>query len=80
MLNLMSTKFHENFLAHLLQLRTFKDVGLESICFAPMLGPFSGPKTIDSCTVQSILGLFNNDIYEFEYNNNYIDKMMTCAR
>ncbi|CAG9821327.1 unnamed protein product [Phaedon cochleariae] len=42
--------------------------GLENICFAPLRTVYSGPATVDECTVISLLGLFNNDISNFEKN------------
>ncbi|XP_060525180.1 NPC intracellular cholesterol transporter 1 homolog 1b-like [Cylas formicarius] len=40
-------------------------VGLDAICYAPTLNPFSAAKTISDCTVISLLGLFENDIERF---------------
>lgn len=41
------------------------NAGLEKICNSPMSSPYTGPITIDKCVVQSVLGLFNNDIETF---------------
>ncbi|XP_022904065.2 NPC intracellular cholesterol transporter 1 homolog 1b-like [Onthophagus taurus] len=55
-------------------------VDFVSICYAPLLGPFSPPRNIDACTVQSILGLFENDINIFQASEDYIDTMLKCAK
>ncbi|KAI4468752.1 npc intracellular cholesterol transporter 1 [Holotrichia oblita] len=79
--------FNKTFLLEVFQLQkliedifTDDNIGLKDICYAPLQGPFSSPRTVNSCTVMSILGLFNNDIDQFEAADDYIDTMMTCAR
>ncbi|KAJ8964878.1 hypothetical protein NQ314_004560 [Rhamnusium bicolor] len=56
--------------------------GLENICYAPMRTIFSGERTINECTVISLLGLFNNDGDYFN-NNNYsrnLEIMISCLQ
>ncbi|KAJ8952599.1 hypothetical protein NQ318_004146 [Aromia moschata] len=57
--------------------------GLESICYAPMRTVFSGERTINECTVMSLLGLFNNDIETFNktamYEDN-LEKLISCPQ
>ncbi|KAK9747109.1 Niemann-Pick C1 N terminus [Popillia japonica] len=79
--------FNKTFLLEVFKLQkliedifTDDNIGLKDICYAPLHGPFSSPRTVNSCTVMSILGLFNNDIDQFEAADDYIDTMMLCAR
>lgn len=56
--------------------------GLESICFSPLRTIFSGDRTIEECSVISLLGLFNNDINLFndtDYNTN-LEILITCLQ
>ncbi|RZC35061.1 Niemann-Pick C1 protein-like, partial [Asbolus verrucosus] len=51
--------------------------GLESICYAPLVTIFTGPKTIDVCTVQSLLGLFKNNVTKLE-SEKYPETFLKC--
>lgn len=56
---------------------------LEKICFSPMKNAFSGPTTVNECTVQSLLGYFKNDIDTFlkeVHENTYIKTILECAK
>lgn len=54
-------------------------IGLESICYAPLLNSFSGPITVKDCTVQSVLGYFGS--YDGLVNHdNYLEKLYTCIQ
>lgn len=45
-----------------------------------MVTPFSAPMTTDMCTVQSLLGFFNNDIDKFSESDDYLDTLITCLK
>ncbi|KAJ3648324.1 hypothetical protein Zmor_020135 [Zophobas morio] len=51
--------------------------GFENICYAPLVTVFSGPKTIDVCAVQSLLGFYDNDISAVEADN-YPQQLVDC--
>ncbi|EFN76025.1 Niemann-Pick C1 protein [Harpegnathos saltator] len=70
-----------------LQLGQETDEGLEKICYAPVQSDFTGPVTLDLCTVQSVWGYFQNDIDLFnntiisgEYVVNYLDHLYSCMQ
>ncbi|KAJ8924000.1 hypothetical protein NQ315_006776 [Exocentrus adspersus] len=56
--------------------------GLESICYSPMRTIFSGDRTIDECSIMSLLGLFNNDINRFNNGNDTtnLETLITCLQ
>lgn len=61
--------------------------GLQRICYAPVRNDFTGPTTVDLCTVQSVWGYFQNDLDKFEktdvsgpYEINYLDHLYKCAQ
>ncbi|XP_014484242.1 PREDICTED: Niemann-Pick C1 protein-like [Dinoponera quadriceps] len=61
--------------------------GLEKICYAPVQSEFTGPVTLDLCTVQSVWGYFQNDVDFFnntrisdEYEINYLDHLYSCMQ
>ncbi|XP_044021275.1 NPC intracellular cholesterol transporter 1 homolog 1b-like isoform X2 [Aphidius gifuensis] len=63
------------------------DEGLDKICYAPVQSDFTGPVTIDLCTVQSIWGYFQNDIDTFNeteeidgYEINYLNHIYKCLQ
>lgn len=45
-----------------------------------MVTAFSAPMTIDMCTIQSLLGLFNNDIEAFAASDTYLDTIIPCLK
>ncbi|KZC13635.1 Niemann-Pick C1 protein [Dufourea novaeangliae] len=86
--------FHEKFLLavyelqrKILQLGQDDDEGLERICHAPIRNDFTGPTTLDLCTVQSVWGYFQNDLKKFNktdisggYKISYLDHLYKCAQ
>ncbi|XP_076621985.1 NPC intracellular cholesterol transporter 1 homolog 1b [Colletes latitarsis] len=61
--------------------------GLERICYAPVQNDFTGPTTLDLCTVQSVWGYFQNNLERFNatdvsnsYERNYLDHLYECAQ
>lgn len=61
--------------------------GLEKICYAPVQSKFTGPVTLDLCTVQSVWGYFQNNVKAFnrtevndEYEKNYLDVLYKCTQ
>lgn len=63
------------------------DESLEKICYAPVQSEFTGPVTLDLCTVQSVWGYFQNDIDLFNntdtiggYESNYLDQLYKCLQ
>lgn len=70
-----------------MQLGQETNEGLEKICYAPVQNEFTGPITLDLCTVQSIWGYFQNDIENFNsisisagYEINYLDNLYMCMQ
>lgn len=63
-------------------------VGLENICYAPLTSSFTGPVTVDKCTIQSPWGWFQDDLSLLDeeeedvdgYLVNYLDHMMKCFK
>nr|XP_012232256.1 PREDICTED: Niemann-Pick C1 protein-like isoform X2 [Linepithema humile] len=71
----------------ILQIGRKKNEGLEKICYAPVQSEFTGPVTLDLCTVQSIWGYFQNDLEYFNktdnvngYEINYLDDIYSCMQ
>ncbi|XP_071646320.1 NPC intracellular cholesterol transporter 1 homolog 1b [Temnothorax longispinosus] len=71
----------------ILQLGQETGEGLEKICYAPVQSEFTGPVTLDLCTVQSIWGYFQNNLATFNktdikggYNTNYLDQLYMCMQ
>lgn len=70
-----------------LQLGQETGEGLEKICYAPVQSEFTGPVTLDLCTVQSLWGYFQNNIAIFNkteifkgYEINYLDHLYKCMQ
>ncbi|BES94988.1 niemann-pick [Nesidiocoris tenuis] len=60
---------------------------LESICYAPLTSPFSGPTRIKQCLLQSVWGYFQDDMDSFnaeeeegEFIVNYLDHIKSCSQ
>lgn len=71
----------------ILQLGQETDEGLEKICYAPVQSEFTGPVTLNLCTVQSVWGYFQNDFKKFNdtltvdgYETNYLDYLYKCMQ
>lgn len=71
----------------MLQIGQKMDEGLEKICYAPVQSEFTGPVTLDLCTVQSVWGYFQNDVKKFnnteienEYEKTYLDVLYKCTQ
>ncbi|XP_076173454.1 NPC intracellular cholesterol transporter 1 homolog 1b isoform X2 [Ptiloglossa arizonensis] len=71
----------------ILQLGQDVGEGLERICYAPVRSDFTGPTTLDLCTVQSVWGYFQNDLERFNRTQrsgtnerNYLDHLYECAQ
>ncbi|XP_076547894.1 NPC intracellular cholesterol transporter 1 homolog 1b [Osmia lignaria lignaria] len=71
----------------ILQLGQEDGEGLERICYAPVQNDFTGPVTLDLCTVQSVWGyfqnrldIFNQTIVSDPYEINYLDQLYKCAQ
>lgn len=69
------------------QLGQETDEGLEKICYAPVQSEFTGPVTLDLCTVQNVWGYFQNSIEKFNkinivegYEVNYLDHLYMCMQ
>ncbi|XP_065167705.1 NPC intracellular cholesterol transporter 1 homolog 1b-like [Atheta coriaria] len=78
--------FDKDFLLEVFELqKIIEDIQLDdgttlaSICYSPMSSAFTPPVDINACTVQSILGLFENDLEKFKDNERYVEKMLKCA-
>ena len=70
-----------------LQLGQNEGEGLERICYAPVRNDFTGPTTVELCTVQSVWGYFQNDLDKFNQTDvsgtfeiNYLDHLYKCAQ
>jgi len=56
-------------------------VALKDICYSPLRTPFYGEKSVDECTVISLLGLFNNDIDTFKEDlQSSTEKIIGCLQ
>ncbi|XP_063990159.1 NPC intracellular cholesterol transporter 1 isoform X1 [Diachasmimorpha longicaudata] len=85
--------FHREFLTTILELqegikaiKTKNNYTLADICFAPMTNAFTGPPTVEKCTIQSIWGYWTNSMERFNetdeehgYTINYLDHFKTCT-
>lgn len=76
-----------NTVTFILQLGQDTDEGLEKICYAPVQNDFTGPVTLDLCTVQNIWGYFHNSIEAFNatgisggFETNYLDQIYKCLQ
>ncbi|XP_059609454.1 NPC intracellular cholesterol transporter 1 homolog 1b [Phlebotomus argentipes] len=71
----------------LAQLGQDENLGLEKICFAPVIYPGETP-TLDQCTVQSVFGYFDHDFAKFNASRtdingfviNYLNTMISCTQ
>ncbi|XP_014262096.1 Niemann-Pick C1 protein isoform X2 [Cimex lectularius] len=77
--------FHKKFLLDVLDLQQSilaigrdDGVGLETICFAPLTSPFTGPVLVKQCAVQSIWGYFQDSAEEIE-EDGFFDKFLSCS-
>lgn len=66
---------------------TLNNYTLADICFAPLSGPFTGPKTVSQCVIQSIWGYWQDSLTEFEeehdegnFTVNYLDHFQACSQ
>lgn len=62
-------------------------IPLESICFAPLQNDFTGPLTVDKCTIQTIWGYFQNSLEKFNkegekngLKTNYLNVIYDCLQ
>lgn len=63
-------------------------VGLENICYAPLTSPFTGPVTVDKCTIQSLWGWFQDNLSILDevdediegFETNYLDRLLNCFK
>ncbi|XP_076281170.1 NPC intracellular cholesterol transporter 1 homolog 1b [Lasioglossum baleicum] len=62
-----------------LQLGQEEGEGLERICYAPIQNDFTGPTTVDHCTVQSVWGYFQNN-HEVLEEDSYFNHLFACAQ
>ncbi|KAK5648998.1 hypothetical protein RI129_003890 [Pyrocoelia pectoralis] len=44
----------------------------------PIANAFTGPKTINDCTIQTLLGLYKNDIDYFDKHEDYLKVLIRC--
>uniref|UniRef100_A0A1B0D1E4 Uncharacterized protein n=1 Tax=Phlebotomus papatasi TaxID=29031 RepID=A0A1B0D1E4_PHLPP len=92
--NFFDSPFNKEFLLEvfhlqeeLAQLGQDEDLGLEKICFAPVIYPGEIP-TLDQCTVQSVFGYFNHDYDKFNetridfngFERNYLNIIISCTQ
>ncbi|CAD6208835.1 GSCOCG00010663001-RA-CDS [Cotesia congregata] len=85
--------FNPNFLlaVHSLQeaiknISTENNYTLADICFAPLTNAFTGPPTVDKCTIQSIWGYWKDSVEDFNstseeagFNITYLDHFKKCV-
>ncbi|CAH1126728.1 unnamed protein product [Ceutorhynchus assimilis] len=56
-------------------------IGLKDICYSPLRTPFYSKRTINECTVISLLGLFENDIDTFKQDpHSSTEKIIGCLQ
>lgn len=53
--------------------------GLDKICFAPVVYP-GQETTAKDCTVQSILGYFQNNLDAFIRDTRYLETIIRCSQ
>ncbi|KAK3908856.1 NPC intracellular cholesterol transporter 1 [Frankliniella fusca] len=60
---------------------------LEEVCFAPLHNDFTGPVTVEKCTIQTIWGYFQNSMEKFEktgekngLKTNYLNVIYDCLQ
>lgn len=70
-----------------LQLGREEGIPLERICFAPLQNDFTGPVTVDKCTIQTIWGYFQNSLEKFNregekngLKTNYLNVIYDCLQ
>ncbi|XP_015594576.1 NPC intracellular cholesterol transporter 1 isoform X2 [Cephus cinctus] len=69
------------------QLITPGSYALKDICYAPMSGPFYGPRAVSQCVIQSIWGYWQDSVDTFNetevdengFEVNYLDHFMECT-
>ncbi|KAF5305092.1 hypothetical protein FQA39_LY09354 [Lamprigera yunnana] len=57
-----------------------ENAGLDKVCFSPLTNEFTGPRSMSSCTIQTILGYFKNDLEYFESHSDYLEVITRCLR
>ncbi|KAJ1522993.1 hypothetical protein ONE63_002129 [Megalurothrips usitatus] len=86
--------FNKDFLLKVRELQmAIQDLGraegypLEQICFAPLHNEFTGPITVEKCTITSVWGYFQNSLEKFNsegekngYKTNYLDQIYDCLQ
>ncbi|XP_034241218.1 NPC intracellular cholesterol transporter 1 homolog 1b-like [Thrips palmi] len=86
--------FDKDFLLQVRELQmAIQDLGreegmpLESVCFAPLQNDFTGPVTIDKCTIMTIWGYFQNSVEKFNkegekngLKTNYLNVIYDCLQ
>jgi len=63
-----------------MQLGMDEGEGLDKICFAPLRNEFTGPNTVDQCTIQSVWGYLGNDDSILMDDEKYFKKLRTCLK
>ncbi|XP_076381020.1 NPC intracellular cholesterol transporter 1 homolog 1b isoform X2 [Megalopta genalis] len=64
----------------ILELGQEEGEGLEHFCSAPIRNDFTGPTTVNHCTIQSIWGYFQNDIYKVLEGDDYLYQLYQCSQ
>ncbi|KAE8745772.1 hypothetical protein FOCC_FOCC007488 [Frankliniella occidentalis] len=86
--------FSEEFLLKVWELQSaIQDLGraeghpLEEVCFAPLHNDFTGPVTVDKCTIQTVWGYFQNSMEKFNktgvkngLKTNYLNVIYDCLQ
>lgn len=84
--------FNETFLLKIYELQReiekigqVEGYGLEKICYAPLVSPFSTPVTISDCVIQSIWGYYQDSLETFNITSeagsvNYLDHFKACSQ
>ncbi|XP_076646594.1 NPC intracellular cholesterol transporter 1 homolog 1b [Halictus rubicundus] len=63
-----------------LQLGQEEGEGLERICYAPIRNDFTGPTTVNHCTIQSVWGYFQNNVNKVTEGDDYLNHLFECAQ
>ncbi|KAF7266735.1 hypothetical protein GWI33_019956 [Rhynchophorus ferrugineus] len=88
---LLGPAFHSEFLLEVFNLQkkienitvevNGKTIGLKDICYTPLRNPFYGERTLEQCTVMSLLGYFANDIDQYNENiHSSTEKIIGCLQ
>ncbi|XP_066258560.1 NPC intracellular cholesterol transporter 1 homolog 1b-like [Euwallacea similis] len=58
-----------------------RTIGLQDVCYSPLRTPFYGSRSVDECTVISLLGYFSNNLNSYKSNiQSSTEKIIGCLQ